>query len=122
MKQRGVFALGAVREVQPEDVDARGNQCVEELRLARCRTERGDYLGVSHRLILDLAMGNITPQPVVDYLAALRRDPHERLAMIDREGRTEGLPLVYPDTGAPPRVPHGPAIISPRRATRIESA
>jgi predicted O-methyltransferase YrrM len=36
----------------------------------------------------------------VDYLAALRRDPHDRLAWIDREGRAEGLPLVYPDTGA----------------------
>jgi predicted O-methyltransferase YrrM len=45
-------------------------------------------------------MGNITPQPIVDYLAALRREPHERLAWIDREGRAEGLPLVYPDTGA----------------------
>jgi predicted O-methyltransferase YrrM len=45
-------------------------------------------------------MANITPQPVVDYLAALRRDPHDRLAVIDREGRAEGLPLVYPDTGA----------------------
>jgi predicted O-methyltransferase YrrM len=45
-------------------------------------------------------MGNITPQPVVEYLASLRRDPHERLAVIDREGRAEGLPLVYPDTGA----------------------
>ena len=45
-------------------------------------------------------MGNITPQPIVDYLAALRREPHERLALIDREGRAEGLPLVYPDTGA----------------------
>lgn len=45
-------------------------------------------------------MGNITPQPVADYLQTLRRDPHERLAEIDREGRAEGLPLVYPDTGA----------------------
>jgi predicted O-methyltransferase YrrM len=45
-------------------------------------------------------VSNITPQPVVDYLATLRRDPHERLALIDREGRAEGLPLVYPDTGA----------------------
>lgn len=45
-------------------------------------------------------MANITPQPIVDYLAGLRRDPHERLAVIDREGRAEGLPLVYPDTGA----------------------
>jgi predicted O-methyltransferase YrrM len=45
-------------------------------------------------------VGNITPQPVVEYLSALRRDPHERLALIDREGRDEGMPLVYPETGA----------------------
>lgn len=45
-------------------------------------------------------MGNITPQPVADYLSVLRREPHDRLALIDREGRAEGLPLVYPDTGA----------------------
>lgn len=45
-------------------------------------------------------MGNVLPQPIVDYLATLRRDPHERLAVIDREGRSEGLPLVPPDTGA----------------------
>ena len=45
-------------------------------------------------------MSNITPPPVIDYLAGLRTDPHERLALIDREGRAERLPLVYPDTGA----------------------
>jgi predicted O-methyltransferase YrrM len=45
-------------------------------------------------------MAHVTPEPVLDYLATLRRDPHERLALIDREGRAEGLPLVYPDTGA----------------------
>ncbi len=45
-------------------------------------------------------MGHLTPEPVRDYLAALRCDPHERLAVIDDEGRAEGLPLVYPDTGA----------------------
>ena len=45
-------------------------------------------------------MGNITPPAIVDYLAGLRRDPHPQLAAIDREGRGEGLPLVYPDTGA----------------------
>jgi len=45
-------------------------------------------------------MANITPQPVIDYLAELRSDPHERLAVIAREGRGESLPLVYPDTGA----------------------
>jgi predicted O-methyltransferase YrrM len=45
-------------------------------------------------------MPNITPQPVADYLSGLRRDPHDRLALIDREGRAEGLPLVYPETGA----------------------
>jgi predicted O-methyltransferase YrrM len=45
-------------------------------------------------------MGNLTPEAVAGYLGSLRRDPHERLAVIDREGRAEGLPLVYPDTGA----------------------
>ena len=47
-----------------------------------------------------MRLGNITPQPIVEYLGTLRRDPHARLALIDREGRGEGLPLVYPDTGA----------------------
>ena len=45
-------------------------------------------------------MPPLTPEPVLGYLAGLRRDPHERLALIEREGRAEGLPLVYPDTGA----------------------
>ena len=45
-------------------------------------------------------MSNLTPAPVSAYLAALRADPHPQLAVIDREGRAEGLPLVYPDTGA----------------------
>ena len=45
-------------------------------------------------------MSNLTPAPVSAYLAALRKDPHPQLAVIDREGRAEGLPLVYPDTGA----------------------
>jgi predicted O-methyltransferase YrrM len=45
-------------------------------------------------------MSMLTPEPVLNYLGGLRRDPHERLAVIDREGRAEGLPLVYPDTGA----------------------
>ena len=45
-------------------------------------------------------MSNLTPEPVSAYLAALRKDPHPQLAVIDREGRAEGLPLVYPDTGA----------------------
>ena len=45
-------------------------------------------------------MSNLTPAPVSAYLAALRKDPHPQLAVIDREGRAESLPLVYPDTGA----------------------
>jgi len=45
-------------------------------------------------------MANVTPEPIAAYLAALRKDPHPHLAVIDREGRAEGLPLVYPDTGA----------------------
>jgi len=45
-------------------------------------------------------MSNVTPGPIAAYLAALRKDPHPHLAVIDREGRAEGLPIVYPDTGA----------------------
>lgn len=39
-------------------------------------------------------------EPVHDYLAALRRDPHPRLAVIATEGAAEGRPIVRPDTGA----------------------
>ena len=45
-------------------------------------------------------MSNITPAPVAAYLASLRTEPHPHLTVIDREGRAEGLPLVFPDTGA----------------------
>ena len=45
-------------------------------------------------------MSNVTPEAITAYLAGLRQDPHPQLAVIDREGRAEGLPLVYPDTGA----------------------
>ena len=45
-------------------------------------------------------MSNITPEAITAYLAGLRQAPHPQLAVIDREGRAEGLPLVYPDTGA----------------------
>lgn len=45
-------------------------------------------------------MPPLTPIPVQDYLAGLRRDPHPRLKLIADEGRAEGLPLVFPDTGA----------------------
>jgi predicted O-methyltransferase YrrM len=44
-------------------------------------------------------VSNITPQPVASYLSGLRRDPHPQLGIIDREGRAEGLPIVFPDTG-----------------------
>jgi len=47
-----------------------------------------------------LNMSNLTPAAVSAYLGALRKEPHPQLAVIDREGRAEGLPLVYPDTGA----------------------
>lgn len=45
-------------------------------------------------------MSNVTPEAITAYLAGLRQDPHPQLAVIDREGRAEGLPLVSPDTGA----------------------
>ena len=45
-------------------------------------------------------MPPLTPAPVQDYLAGLRLDPHPRLKVIANEGRAEGLPLVFDDTGA----------------------
>ena len=45
-------------------------------------------------------MSQLTPPQVTEYLAGLRREPNGVLARIDREGRSEGLPLVLADTGA----------------------
>src|SRR5687768_9621561 len=45
-------------------------------------------------------MPRLTPEPVLDYLAGLTREPHPRLRVIADEGEAEGLPLVYHDTGA----------------------
>ncbi len=42
----------------------------------------------------------ITPAPVLDYLAALGRASHPELAVIARDGREQGLPIVDPHTGA----------------------
>lgn len=47
-----------------------------------------------------LSMSRLTPEPVLDYLSLLRSNPHERLAVIEREGRAEGRAIVRPDTGA----------------------
>ena len=45
-------------------------------------------------------MSAITPDPVIDYLAGLRRLPHPQLDAVAAEGRAEGLPIVDPHTGA----------------------
>lgn len=45
-------------------------------------------------------MSAITPPPITDYMAGLRRQAHPRLASLEREGRGEDLPLVSPETGA----------------------
>lgn len=37
---------------------------------------------------------------MADYLAGLSRLPHPELDLVAREGHDEGLPIVYPDTGA----------------------
>jgi predicted O-methyltransferase YrrM len=42
----------------------------------------------------------ITPAPVLDYLAAHRHTPHPELDVIAAEGRSDGLPIVDPQTGA----------------------
>lgn len=45
-------------------------------------------------------MSQITPAPVVDYLANLQRLPHAELEAVATEGRATGLPIVDPATGA----------------------
>ena len=45
-------------------------------------------------------MTSLVHPAVVDYLAGLSRLPHPQLDVVAREGRSEGLPLVLPDTGA----------------------
>ncbi len=45
-------------------------------------------------------MSAITPAPVLDYLAAHRHTPHPELDVIAAEGRSDGLPIVDPQTGA----------------------
>ena len=45
-------------------------------------------------------MSAITPDAVLDYLTTLRRPPHPQLDAIAAEGRSAGLPIVEPQTGA----------------------
>jgi predicted O-methyltransferase YrrM len=45
-------------------------------------------------------MTSLVHPAVVDYLAGLSRLPHPQLDVVAREGRSEGLPLVFPETGA----------------------
>jgi predicted O-methyltransferase YrrM len=45
-------------------------------------------------------MSAITPDAVLDYLASMRRLPHPQLDAIAAEGRSAGLPIVEPQTGA----------------------
>lgn len=44
-------------------------------------------------------MAPLTPQPVLDYLSGLRREPHPRLPAIAAEGTAEGRAIVRPETG-----------------------
>lgn len=45
-------------------------------------------------------MSEITPAPIVDYLATLQRLPHAELDAVAAEGHAAGLPIVDPATGA----------------------
>ncbi len=45
-------------------------------------------------------MTTLVQPAVVEYLAGLTRLPHPHLDIVAREGRAEGLPLVFPETGA----------------------
>jgi predicted O-methyltransferase YrrM len=45
-------------------------------------------------------MSDITPAPIVNYLASLTRLPHPHLAVVADEGRAADLPIVHQATGA----------------------
>ena len=45
-------------------------------------------------------MSAITPQAVLDYVAAHRHLPHPELQVVADQGRADGLPIVDPQTGA----------------------
>lgn len=45
-------------------------------------------------------MSEITPAPIVEYLAGRQRLPHPRLEIVAAEGRASGLPIVHQATGA----------------------
>jgi predicted O-methyltransferase YrrM len=65
-------------------------------------------------------MPRLTAPPVEHYIAGFRRDPHERLHLIAAEGRAEGLPLVFDDTGA--LLHHMVLAIGARRVLEIGTA
>ena len=93
---RGVRLVRAVREVEPEDVDAGGDQLVEHRVGTAGRTERGDDLGVPHgvQLTIGTVMGQVVPSDRRTSTGCTVRSTHPR--RIDRDGRAEGLPLVNP--------------------------
>ena len=45
-------------------------------------------------------MTTLVHPAVVEYLAGLSRLPHPHLDVVAREGKAEGLPIVFPETGA----------------------
>jgi predicted O-methyltransferase YrrM len=66
------------------------------------------------------AMQRFVDAPLVEYLAGLSRPPHPHLAVVEREGRDAGLPIVYPDTGA---LLHGlTRLVGARRVLEIGTA
>ena len=55
---------------------------------------------VSVGLVYNRLMTTLVHPAVVQYVTRLSRLPHPQLDVVADEGRAEGLPLVYPDTGA----------------------
>jgi predicted O-methyltransferase YrrM len=52
------------------------------------------------RVVYNRRMTTLVDPAVVGYLAGLSRLPHPQLDVVAREGRAEGLPIVFPETGA----------------------
>ena len=96
-----VSVVRAVREIQPEDIDARRMRASSASGESQDGSDRRDDPRVAHvglSLQSDSAMRQIVPAPVGRYLEALHGPVDPLLETVRAEGLAAGLPLVEPDT------------------------
>ena len=89
-ERRALRLVRAVREIEPEDVGAGGDERVEHRVGIAGGADRGDDLRVPHRRIpsRQISMGQIVPDAVERYLAGSNRAGDAVLDDIAREKRT----------------------------------